>query len=68
MPRPPRIFNDKKYYQKLPPYQEKTDADSRAESLRKHGHNARVIRAKPGSGKVKGVPWLYLVYARKIEN
>jgi len=65
MPRPPRTFNGKKYYQKIPPYRKKSDAKSRADSLRDKGYNARVVKAKPGKGKAKGAPWLYLVYARK---
>lgn len=65
MPRPPRMFNGEKFKQQLPPYRKKSDAKKRAKSLREKGYKARVIKAKPGAGKAKSAPWLYLVYARK---
>ena len=65
MPRPPRTFNGKKFNQQTPPHRSKNEAEKHADRLRKRGYNARVIKAKPGAGKAKSAPWMYLVYARK---
>lgn len=65
MPRSPRKFGGKNYRQHVPPFRKKSDAKKKASSLRKNGYNARVIKAKPGAGKAKSAPWMYLVYYRK---